>query len=177
MRSGSPVRQAARPPRGYFRHMAQGPQVVSGSAEIAAPPQRVWELVSDLPSMGEYSPENAGGSWRGGATGPAPGAVFRGRNGKGLRRWSTTCTVTRCEPGRAFAFTVRAAGMPVAEWSYEIEPAGGGCRVTETWTDRRGTLITQLGRLTTGVADRAAFTAESIQHTLNRVKVRAEQQD
>jgi hypothetical protein len=155
--------------------MPQGPQVVSGSTEVAAAPQRVWELVSDLPSMGEYSPENTGGAWRGGATGPAPGAVFRGRNGKGLRRWSTTSTVTRCVPGREFAFTVRAAGLPVAEWSYEIEPVGDGCRVTETWTDRRGALITRLGGLTTGVADRAEFTAQSIEHTLRRVKARAEQ--
>lgn len=151
--------------------------VISRSTSVAAPPERVWELVADLPAMGEYSPENVGGEWAGGATGPAVGAVFRGRNRSGRRRWSTRCTVTVCEPGRAFAFTVAAAGLPVAQWRYDVEPEPDGCRLTETWTDRRGRLITWIGRRTTGVADRAAFTAQSIEQTLNRVKVRAERQD
>lgn len=152
-------------------------QSLSRSTVVAAPPQRVWELVSDLPRMGEYSPENTGGSWIGGATGPALGAVFRGRNRRGLHRWSTRCTVTRCEPGRAFAFAVSSLGLPVAEWSYDLEPAPEGCRLTETWTDRRGALVTAAGRLVSGVSDRAAFTAQSIEQTLDRVKSRAERQD
>ena len=159
--------------------MADAPRTVSRSTSIAAPAARVWELVSDLPRMGEFSPENAGGSWVGGAPGPAAGAVFRGRNRRGRHRWSTRCTVTRCEPGSAFAFAVSSVGLPVAEWAYEIEPDAGGtaCRVTETWTDRRGALMTSIGRLATGVADRAAFTALSIEQTLARVKAVAEQQD
>ena len=152
-------------------------QSLSRSTVVAAPPQRVWELVSDLPRMGEYSPENTGGSWVGGATGPAVGAVFRGRNRRGLHRWSTRCTVTRCEPGRSFAFAVSSLGLPVAEWSYDLEPAPEGCRLTETWTDRRGALVTAAGRLVSGVSDRAAFTAQSIEQTLDRVKSRAERQD
>ena len=44
---------------------------------IAATPERVYELVSDLPRMGEWSPENTGGSWIKGATGPAVGAKFK----------------------------------------------------------------------------------------------------
>jgi hypothetical protein len=153
------------------------PAVISRSTTVAAPAERVWALVSDLPSMGAYSPENAGGSWVGGATGPAVGAVFRGRNGGGLRRWSTTSTVVRCVPGREFAFDVRAVGMVAAEWAYEVEPTPEGCRLTETWTDRRSALLTTLGRVVTGVSDRTAFTAQSIEQTLARVKSRAEGQD
>lgn len=147
---------------------------VSRTTSIAAPAQRVWELVSDLPGMGAFSPENRGGSWLG-ATGPAVGAVFRGRNGRGPRRWSTRCTVTRCEPGRAFAFAVSYAGLPVAEWAYEVEPTGHGCRLTETWVDRRGAIMLRLGRLASGVSDRVAFTERSIDQTLERVKAHAEQ--
>ncbi|HAS09465.1 MAG TPA: SRPBCC family protein, partial [Acidimicrobiaceae bacterium] len=51
---------------------------VSVSREIAAPPQRVWELISDITRMGEWSPETTGGKWLKGATGPAVGARFRG---------------------------------------------------------------------------------------------------
>ena len=146
---------------------------VRRSIEIQAPAERVWALVSDLPGMGRFSPENTGGAWvRGG--GPVVGAVFRGTNAHGRRRWSTRCTVTRSEPGAAFAFEVRAGGLPVAEWSYALEPTTGGCTLTETWQDRRGRLITALGALTTGVQDREAFTSKSIEQTLDAVKATAE---
>ena len=151
-------------------------QTITRSVQVAAPAERVWALVSDLPRMGEFSPENAGGSWQRGATGPAVGAVFRGTNRSGGRRWSTRCTVTRCEPGRAFAFAVHAVGMPVAEWSYDLQPTADGCTLTETWQDRRSGLMSLLGRATTGVADRTAFTATSIEQTLAKVKARAEQE-
>lgn len=149
---------------------------LSRSTTIAATPQRVFDLVSDLPGMGRFSPENAGGRWLAGATGPAVGVGFRGQNRRGLHRWSTRCTVTRCEPGRAFAFAVSSMGLPVADWAYDIEVDGDGSRLTETWTDRRGRLITLAGRLVSGVADRSAFTAESIERTLAGVKEAAEQQ-
>ena len=150
-------------------------RALSRSTTIAASPERVFELVSDLPGMGRFSPENAGGRWLGGATGPAVGVAFRGRNQRGLHRWSTRCAVTRCEPGRAFAFSVSSMGLAVADWAYDIAAEGAGCRLTETWTDRRGALITAAGRLVSGVADRSAFTAESIERTLAGVKQAAEQ--
>ena len=147
---------------------------VSRSTVVAAPPDRVWELVSDLPGMGRFSPENDGGRWTGGATGPVVGARFRGTNRAGRRRWSTLSTVTRCEPGRSFAFLVTSAGLGVAQWSYELEPVDGGTRLTETWQDRRGGLVGSLGKVLTGVGDREAFTATSVEHTLAAVKAAAE---
>src|SRR5277367_6047983 len=68
----------------------------AASRDIAAPAEKVWALVSDLPRMGEWSPENAGGKWVKGATGPALGSVFQGANKNGFRRWSTTVTVVGC---------------------------------------------------------------------------------
>jgi hypothetical protein len=106
---------------------------------IAAPAQKVWDLVSDLPRMGEWSPENVGGTWIKGASGPAVGAAFTGRNKNGVRRWSTTATVVDCEPGRTFeiAVTFGPVKLPVANWRYEFEDADSGCRVTESWQDHR----------------------------------------
>ena len=52
---------------------------VSVEREMAAEVEAVWALVSDLTNMGDWSPENDGGSWAGDATGAAVGAVFRGR--------------------------------------------------------------------------------------------------
>lgn len=141
---------------------------------MAALPEQVWELVSDLPGMGRFSPENTGGTWLRGATGPALGARFAGRNASGRRRWSTRCTVVRCVHGRAFAFDVSAGGLPVARWTYEISPTAGGCRVVERWEDRRGRVIGSLGALLTGVQDRTAFTAQSLEQTLAAVKELAE---
>jgi hypothetical protein len=140
---------------------------ITRSARVEASAQRVWELVSDLPRMGELSPENAGGRWLGGATGPAVGARFRGVNRAGWRRWSTVAKVTRSEPGEVFAFTVSCVGLAVAAWRYELTSEGdSACTVSETWTDNRGALMTFLGRVTTGVPDRVDFTASSIEQTL-----------
>ena len=40
------------------------------SIEIHASPEAVYALVSDLPRMGEWSPENIGGEWQNGALVP-----------------------------------------------------------------------------------------------------------
>ena len=147
---------------------------VSRSVDVAAPADVVWALVSDLPGMGRFSPETRGGTWTGGASGPAVGARFRGRNAQGLRRWSTQVTVVECVPGCTFGFAVSSLGLPVALWRYEVEPAATGCRVTESWTDRRGRLLRGLGALVTGVADREAYAATSVEATLAAVKAEAE---
>ena len=58
----------------------------SVTVHMAAPPERVWELVSDVTRIGSYSPETFEAEWLDGATGPAVGAKFRGhvkRNGRG----------------------------------------------------------------------------------------------
>ncbi len=146
---------------------------ISRTVEVQAPPERVWALVSDLPRMGEYSPENTGGRWVKGG-GPVVGAVFRGGNQRGWRRWSTRATVTRAEPGRAFAFEVAVGPLAVALWSYDIAPTATGCTVTEAWEDRRGALMKPLGVLVAGEPDREGFTGRSIEQTLARVKATAE---
>src|SRR5687767_630723 len=110
---------------------------VKVAERVAAPADALYAMVSDVTRMGEWSPENLGGRWLGAATGPAVGARFRGSNRRGLRRWSTTCTVVAADPGRRFAFEVAFAGIPVARWSYEFAPGNGDTVVTETWTDRR----------------------------------------
>ncbi|HWG94332.1 MAG TPA: SRPBCC family protein [Mycobacteriales bacterium] len=146
---------------------------VTRSTLVPAPPDEVFGLVSDLPGMGRFSPEAVGGSWAGGRTEPAVGAVFRGRNAQGWRRWATRSTVTVCEPGRAFAFEVSSLGLPVAEWRYELAPEGDGTRLTESWVDRRGRLLTVAGGLLTGVQDREEYAALSIETTLERVRAAA----
>jgi ligand-binding SRPBCC domain-containing protein len=153
---------------------------VTRSVDVHAPAEAVWAIVSDLPGMGTLSPESTGGRWADGSrwadgtAGPAVGAVFRGTNASGSRTWSTRSTVVDSEPGRRFAFDVSSVGLPIARWSYDLVSTADGCQVTETWQDRRGRLVALGGRLLTGVQDRTAFTATSIEQTLARLKDRAE---
>jgi hypothetical protein len=147
---------------------------VQDSATIAADPLAVYAMLSDITRMGEWSPENCGGRWLGQAAGPAAGARFVGRNRKGVLRWSTVCTVTAADPGHLFAFTVKALGLTVSEWSYTLEGAEGGCLVTERWTDRRPAAVAPLGDLVMGVHDRGEHNLAGIRTTLANVKSTAE---
>ena len=120
----------------------------AASRDIAAPAEKVWDLVADLPRMGEWSPENAGGKWMNGATGPSLGAVFKGTNNRnGFRRWSTKVTVVGCEPAKVFEFAVTSGPLEVANWRYEFENTEGGCRVTESWVDKRKPWFATLARV------------------------------
>lgn len=102
---------------------------------MGASARAVWERVSDVTRIGDFSPETFEAEWLDGATGAAVGARFRGhvrRNGRGPTYWST-CTVVACEPDRVFAFTVGVGNTDLNTWRYEIEPSGEGVRVTESF--------------------------------------------
>ena len=146
---------------------------VSASLEMAAPAERVFALVTELSRMGEWSPENVGGQWVQGATGPARGARFSGHNRNGKRSWTTTCHVVEFEAPARFAFHVTAGPFRISRWEYRIEPTEAGCRVTETWTDRRNPLMAKLGGVFSGVTDRATFNRTSIESTLLRLRTTA----
>lgn len=146
----------------------------TATTTVDAPAERIYALVSDLPRMGEWSPENTGGRWIGRRPPGAVGARFVGTN-RGTRRWwPTTTVVTEAVPGRRFAFETRLGPLAPALWAYDIEPVDGGCRVTESWTDRRGTGVVLLGKVLTGVDDRTGHTRTMLGTTLARLKAAAE---
>lgn len=144
-------------------------QEISVDRVIAASPAALWARVSDLAQMGQLSPENNGGTWLGSATGPAVGARFKGDNRNGKKRWSTTAKVVEAEAGRVFAFDVTAGPFKIARWTYRFEPTGGGCRVTEVWSDQRGWLATRLGKPVSGVEDRVSHNRATMVATLDRL--------
>jgi hypothetical protein len=108
----------------------------SVTLHIDAEPTRVWELISDITRMGEYSPEVFEAEWLEGATGPEVGARYRGhvkRNERGPTYW-TTCEVTECSPGEVFEFGVMMGDKAMNTWRYEFAPgAGGGTDATESF--------------------------------------------
>ena len=146
---------------------------VEVSETVKADPARVYELVSDLPRMGEWSPENTGGKWLRGATGPVVGARFRGTNRSGIAIWATRVTVTAADPGQRFTFDVDFMGVPISTWDYEFAGAADTCTVTERWTDRRPGWMRATSMLT-GVLNRPEHNRAGMQKTLERLKATAE---
>ena len=145
------------------------------SIEIVAEPAVVWRLVADVSRMGQWSPHTVEARWvdAGGGDGPAVGRRFRGTNRLPIvRRWTSTATITECEPGRRFAFAVgNDAEDPNTLWSYEFEPTAGGTKVTERWEMLREPAIVLLYYRLIG---QRARIARGVEETLRRLKAAAE---
>jgi hypothetical protein len=147
----------------------------SVTVHIAVPAVEVWNLVSDVTRIGEFSPETFEARWAGDATGPRAGARFRGhvrRNGRGPVYW-TMCTVVTSDPGREFAFTVNGPGDSVINtWRYQLAPAAAGTDVTESFELPR----TLPNRLYWSVAGRARMRTnlDGMRTTLEKMKAIAE---
>jgi hypothetical protein len=147
----------------------------SVTVHMTASADRVWDLVSDITRIGEFSPETFEAEWLGGASGPEVGARFRGhvrRNGRGPVYW-TVCTVVACDPGREFAFAVAGpGGTTVNTWRYQLEPSGDGTDVTESFelADR---LLTRVYWTLVGFA-RSRTNLNGMRVTLEKIKALAE---
>jgi len=149
----------------------------STSIEIAAPPDQVYDLVSDITRMGEWSPECYHCEWTKGATGPSVGARFKAKN-KGGRgpSWFNTPVVTAAEPGREFAFNRSGPGTGSYTWRYVLEPSPTGTKVTESFDADRplGSAMTWMTMKWTGSPDRDADLHGGMVTTLSRLKSAAE---
>lgn len=149
------------------------PLHVSVTNLIEAPADVVYDLVSDITRMGHYSPENTGGAWLDGATGPAVGARFKGTNKLGFLKWATKPTVTIADRGRRFAFQVPGPGGPL--WTYEFESVATGTRVTESMhQDRPSLALIRFMQRRAGVTDRAEHLRRAMTQTLLQIAVVAE---
>lgn len=139
---------------------------------VDAPPEQVWNLVSDITRAGEWSPEATGGRWRDGAAGPAVGARFVGANRRGPIRWSTHCRVTESEPGRRFTFVVTESKTA---WGWVLTPSDddGGATHVVAWRESVGRpplpirLLQRSGILG---SDREAMMRDGLERSLERVK-------
>lgn len=106
------------------------PLSCSDSVRIEAPAAEVYKLVSDIARTGRWSPTCVRCQW----TDPdqtGVGATFTGYNETPSRSWQTTSMVIAAEPGRRFAWEV---GKGYVRWSYDLQPAGDGTELSETWT-------------------------------------------
>jgi Polyketide cyclase / dehydrase and lipid transport len=149
---------------------------VEVSEQVAASPHQVWQLVRDPVEMTGFTAECIEMQWIDGSSGPAVGATFRGRNRSGWRRWSTTCTIVRYEPGAAIAWDVSFGPLAVARWSYLVEPGASAAVTTlrERFDDHRGPTLRAVGPLVRGTRDAEGRNRANMTATLARIKGRAE---
>lgn len=147
------------------------------SVDIEATPEHLYELVSDITRMGQWSPECVRCTWTKGSTGPAVGARFKATN-KGRRgpAWFNTPTVTVAEPGREFAFNRSGPGIGSYTWRYRFEQTATGSRVTESFDAERplGPVMTWITEKWTGSSDRDADLHKGMTQTLAAIKATAE---
>ncbi|MGW2230790.1 SRPBCC family protein [Streptomyces formicae] len=100
---------------------------------IAASPERVWELVSDIGLMPALSAELRSVAWLDGASGPVRGARFTGRSSHpSLGEWETTSYVVECAAPRVFAWAVSDPERPSATWRFTLAAGeDGGTELTQ----------------------------------------------
>lgn len=106
------------------------PLTFSAAIVIARTPRDLYDMVSDVTRMGEWSPVCTA-CWWDDSDGPRVGAWFTGRNELPTREpWETRSLVVAASPGEEFAFTVLGTWV---RWGYAFTPVPGGTQVTESW--------------------------------------------
>ena len=144
---------------------------------IAADPNTLYDLISDVTRTPEFSPNIRECLWLDGATGPAVGARFKAINRAGRGPdWSNKPVVTVADPGREFAFERTEKFAGTIGWRYTFEPADGGTLVTETYRVIHS--VSWLGWFVIGVVygmkDDRAWLRAGMEETLQRIKIAVE---
>ncbi|SDJ52323.1 Polyketide cyclase / dehydrase and lipid transport [Frankineae bacterium MT45] len=102
----------------------------SASITVARSPEDVYDLVSDVTNMGDWSPVCKACWWEEEPGRAEVGAIFRGRNVTPDRTWETRSEVVAAERGREFAFEVTSSRV---RWGYTFAAVDGGTELTEHW--------------------------------------------
>ncbi|MFT3900850.1 MAG: SRPBCC family protein [Gordonia sp. (in: high G+C Gram-positive bacteria)] len=106
---------------------------VEVETKVAAPPERVWDVVTDIRLPVDLPGELYDAQWLDGADGPAVGERFVGRNEiENVGKTETVCTVVDVEPGRRWVWSVNAGDLePWAQWGFEVDPSRDGAVVRQ----------------------------------------------
>jgi len=111
--------------------------VLRADLPIACGPRALYDIVSDLPRSGGWSPECRGGEWVSGRPGEV-GSVFRGLNHRAADvvawapvvrgDWHTRAEVITAEPGLSFRWSMLDSSGRGQDsvWAFDIAEAEGG---------------------------------------------------
>ena len=102
---------------------------------VAAPPEAVWAVVSDVTRIGEWSGECRSCAWVGDVHDPVVGARFRGRNRRGGFRWTRLNEVKLVEELHTLVWQTlpRRPYPDSVEWRLSLTEDGTGTRVCESY--------------------------------------------
>jgi hypothetical protein len=146
---------------------------------IEAPPELLYDLVSDVTRTPELSPEVVRCTWVKEATGPTVGARFRAINSAGRGPdWPNWPVVIAADRPKEFAFSRTEPFAGTLEWRYRFVPEGTGTKVLESYTVIKP--ITVIGWFlidkVSGLKDRAADLHAGMTATLDRLAAITEKQ-
>ncbi len=148
----------------------------SDSITISRSADELYDMISDVTRMGEWSPVCKECWWEESDT-PRTGAWFIGRNVTPDRTWETRSQVVAAEPGREFSFVV---GGTWTRWGYTFYESEAGTVVTESWEFLPGGIERFEERFgddaPNQIADRQKSAREGIPETLAALKRVAESQ-
>ena len=159
------------------RFPSEGLAPLEAEIMVDAPVERVWDVLSDLRSMSERSPETVRMLI---SRSPRVGSRGLNVNRKGAVVWPTTTRITRWKPpthdgSAAFAFHVAPTNV---EWSYDLTPTDdGGTHVVErrSGLPRAGVVVRLAGRWAMGGAENHDVELlDGMHRTLAAVKADAE---
>lgn len=147
-------------------------KTLEATIDMAATPEEIWPLVSDLPRMASWSPQVVKSVQRGPG---GLGATTVNINRSGWKVWPTRSKVIRFEAPREFAFRVK---DNFTVWSYTLQPLeDGGTRVIQKREapDGLAPISARLQGAVLGGVDK--FDAEvlaGMKQTLERIKAEVE---
>ena len=145
--------------------------LLQAQIDIDAPVGKVWELVSDLSRMPQWSPQcrlmKAFGPLR-------QGTRTLNFNRRRFLFWPTTSRITEFIPEQKLAFRVNENNTV---WCYELEPTETGTRLAESRHAENGVTAfsnMSVNALMGGVPSFEAELVEGMNQSLARIKAAAE---
>ena len=146
---------------------------IEATVEIAAPPAKVWAMVSDLRNMPRWSPQVVKTFVRGRPVQLGTTAININRDG--IKVWPTQSSVVRFEPHREIAFRIKENR---SIWSFQlVETEAGGTRITQRREAPDGTSKisdTLIDKVFGGQDNFQGSLRRGMRETLQRLKAEAE---
>lgn len=145
---------------------------LASSVETTVNPETVWQQISDITNMPNWSPQVRKSIVLGGAT--KLGAKFINLNRQGMKWWPTTAKIVEFQPNQKIAWRV-AENRSI--WSIHLAPTAAGTLITQRREAPQG--ISKLSTLMVNsfLGGKQKFTAEiqdGMQQTLQRIKKQLE---
>lgn len=101
----------------------------SESIVVAVSPDTLYNLVSDVTRVGEWSPERRESWWDEGS-GPKVGDWFYRHNRSGDKTWETRSQIVAALRGKEVSWQLSGSYV---RWGYSFAPVEDGTELTESW--------------------------------------------